>query len=98
MTDIIIDTETFDLAIINGDFEIKNSEKQHIQLLLITNRGNWKEFLYVGAGLLDALLSEQSLSENNLPTELQQEIRSQIELDGGTIQQIENNIITAYYR
>lgn len=97
MTDIIIDTETFDLTIINGDFEIKNSEKQHIQLLLITNRGNWKEFLYVGAGLLDALLSEQSL-ENNLPTELQQEIRSQIELDGGTIEKIENNTITAYYR
>lgn len=93
MTDIIINTETFDLTIDNGDFEIKNSEKQHIQLLLITNRGNWKEFLYVGAGLLDALLSE-----NNLPTELQQEIRSQIELDGGIIEKIENNIITAYYR
>lgn len=54
MTDILLDSDG-DLLIVDGDLVIGESTIQHQQLLLSTNKGEWKQSPKVGIGLQDFL-------------------------------------------
>lgn len=56
--DITLDDN--DLMIINGDFDVSYSDQQHIELLMITYLGGWKEFPLVGVGLTNYINSSGS--------------------------------------
>jgi hypothetical protein len=92
MQDILLD-ETGDLAIDNGDLLIGNSAVQHLDLLLQSNKGDWKENPLVGIDLIKKLNS--SINKQNADG-LKKQIKLQMEMDGftgikinGTIEDIE---------
>lgn len=80
MKDILLD-ENSDLDIINGDFVAGNSDGQNQELLLATDKGEWKENPTVGVGLFGFLNDEG-------PQELFREIREQFTADGMTVKEL----------
>lgn len=78
-TDILLDAQTGDLAIQGGDFAIRAGEQQHIEHILLSQKGNWREHPLCGVGLADYLNSGWSRLER---TALDRKIRAQLELDG----------------
>ena len=95
MVDIKID-EGFDLLFENGDFAIGESTEQHQQLLLLSNKGDWRENPATGVGVL-GYLKDDSEDSNLMP-----EIKEQFEKDGmqvNGIEQIEMGFnIDAFYK
>lgn len=79
--DILLD-ENYDLQIKDGDFVIGESTQQHQALLLMTNKGSWRPVPWIGVGLSNYLLDDDSLLD------LQSEIQKQFELDGMRVQQV----------
>ncbi|MBS0647398.1 MAG: oxidase [Verrucomicrobia bacterium] len=80
MKDFLLD-ENDDLAI-NGDLLIVDkSDEQHQRLLLLTNKGDWKESATVGVGILRWLKDE---GEGLLA-----EIKKEFEKDGMTVKKID---------
>lgn len=75
MEDIMIDGY-FDLRTKNGDFDIDESTEQHIKLVVVSEKGDWRRVPYLGAGVQTALKDEAS------QTQLRQEIQKHCELDG----------------
>ena len=61
MTDILLD-ETFDLLIAGGDLVTGESTEQHQELLLLTQKGDWKEDTTVGVGVKQYLKDEDSFT------------------------------------
>lgn len=51
-TDILIDPETKDVIIRNGDFVIGDSQDQEVELILSMEQGESKEDPVLGAGLI----------------------------------------------
>ena len=41
-----------DLSIVNGDFALDESDSQHVEHILKADRGQWRQWPLVGAGLL----------------------------------------------
>lgn len=80
MKDILLN-EDLDLDIRAGDLAAGYSDLQHQQLLLITNRGNIKEYPAVG---IDAF---GYLQDNNMSA-LLREIRKQFSADGMQVKTI----------
>lgn len=78
--DFLLD-ENLDIKIENGDFVVGESTGQHQQLLLITDKGMWKENPSVGVGVDRYLESED-------PGFLLREIRLQYTRDGMTVNNI----------
>lgn len=78
--DILLD-ETGDLAIKDGDFVIGESTIQHQQLLLSSQKGEWKENPLVGVGI------ENYLNDDTI-NDMMNEISSQFEKDGMKIKSI----------
>lgn len=74
MKDFIID-ENNELAIDNGDFIIDESDVQNQQLLLISDKGDWKENPTVGVGI------KRWLSDDE-PAGLLAEIKKEFQRDG----------------
>lgn len=63
--DIIIENG-YDLKIVNGDFVVDESDQQHVQLIIITAVGEWKQFPLLGVGIeqfINAPASLQKLSK-----------------------------------
>ena len=58
MTDLTLDT-AFDLALKNGDLFTSESTRQHQELLLLTQYGEWRESPTVGIGAATWLQDEQ---------------------------------------
>lgn len=55
--DILLDDDG-DIAVsADGDFKVGESDDQHIELLINTYPGNWKEFPTAGVGIRDYILS-----------------------------------------
>lgn len=52
--DILLDSN-IDIMFADGDFVIGDSTMQNQYLILATHKGEWKENLYVGAGLEDMI-------------------------------------------
>ncbi len=74
MVDISIN-EDFDLSFTGGDFTIGESTEQHQELLLLCNKGEWRENPDVGVGIKAYLKDEDN--GGLLP-----EIKEQFERDG----------------
>lgn len=80
--DILLDTDG-DLDFINGDFAIGFSDNQHIQDILESFPGSWKEYPLVGVGLdfyLNSTGKEQTIKN---------EITRQLTSDGFSIDELE---------
>ncbi|WP_160711296.1 oxidase [Chitinophaga solisilvae] len=74
MTDVLLN-EMNDLSFADGDFLIGESTRQHQQLLLVTNMGDWREYPVVGVGLFNYLKDED-------PAAVMTDIKVQFETDG----------------
>jgi|688.fasta_scaffold02285_44 hypothetical protein len=65
-----------DLYIINGDFSVQESDSQHIELIIDSWLGSWKQFPLCGVGIENYVKSSgQSLA-------LKRSISVQLEADG----------------
>jgi hypothetical protein len=69
--------------IANGDFVIGQSDKQHIDFLLKTNKGEWRFAPLVGCGLLDFINSVGA------DLEMKRIIRNQLEQDGYRVDELQ---------
>lgn len=77
MNDIKIEEATFDLAIENGDFVSDfEATEQHLQFLLLANKGEWRETPQAGVGIVDYVNSK-----SNTTAQLKREIQVQTDLD-----------------
>lgn len=90
MKDILLD-ENFDLMVKDGDFVIGDSTEQNKALLLLAQKGEFRQWPDTGVGINDYL-------EDDELSELGVEIQKQFELDGMkrlNIEVFENgNIVT----
>lgn len=75
MQGIMINKETFELELSNKQLSIGTTNEQNVQLILLTNKGEWKEHPVLGAGLLSYLHSNAS------DMQIQRQIRLQLSLD-----------------
>lgn len=71
MKDILLDNN-YDMQITNGDLLISESAHQDVELLLITSKGEWKQWPLTGVGILDYHHAPQ-----NIPA-LKREIQIQL--------------------
>ena len=79
--DIIID-DANDLTFADGDFKLAQSDQQHVLLLLNTYIGHWKQFPFVGVGIIRFLASSgQQLT-------LKREIEVQLTGDGYSVDKV----------
>lgn len=81
MTDILLDSE-LDLKIHNGDIATGESTRQHEKCILLSEKGHYREFPFVGVGLQSWLLEDDF-------SELPEEIQKQYELDGMTVNELQ---------
>jgi hypothetical protein len=81
MTDFIIDNETGDIAFDNGDIKSGVSDKQHQQLLMICDKGSFKEFPATCVGASNYLETDDTAA-------LLREIKNQFTSDGMTVNKI----------
>ena len=79
MQDILLTNN--DLSISNGDMAIGTSDTQHVNLLLSTNKGDWKEHPSVGVGLA---LYLETYNDGSLAREIQ----TQLAADGASVSRI----------
>lgn len=75
-----------DLDIKNGDLVIDYSDQQHIEDLLVSEKGDFKQSPLTGIGLLN-YINAPLTKENRLA--LEKEIRLQLLADGFEIKQVE---------
>lgn len=76
--DILLDDD-HDLLIENGDFKIGFAEDQNISLILLSEKGSWRQSPLTGVGLakyLNAPFAPRDLDD------LKQAIKIQLQLDG----------------
>lgn len=74
-----------DLSIINGDFSVQESDSQHIELIINTYLGSWKQYPLCGVGITNFVNSSgQQLA-------LKRAISVQLEADGMKNVNITNN-------
>jgi len=81
MDDILLDTDTLDLQIKAGDFVIGDATEQNQHLLLLANKGDYKQYPKVGVGINGFLLDEAE-------QDMMREIRSQFETDGMKVKKL----------
>lgn len=92
MTDILL--LDFDLQNSNGDWAAGASDQQHQSLLLLTEKGEWRENPARGVGLNRWVLDEQ-------PENLRAAIKRELEADGMAVLEVSGNVddlvVDAYY-
>lgn len=82
--DILLDG-TLDVYAVKGDFVLGDATFQNQQLLLISEKGEFKQDPQVGVGIRSYLLDDASIHE------MQQEIVKQFEVDGMKINELSGN-------
>lgn len=68
--DVLIDS-SYDLQVVNGDFVVKPSDQQHVQLIIITAMGEWKQFPLLGVGIEQFINAPASLQQLSKGIQLQ---------------------------
>jgi len=76
--------EDYNLRIENGDFVVGESTRQHQDLLLLADKGEFKQFPTIGIGILRYL---EDYSGDNLA----REIRTEFNKDGMNVKEIRFN-------
>jgi len=79
--DILLD-ENFDVVAKDGDFVVGDATLQNQQLLLLSQKGEWKQEPQVGVGIRDFLLDDANVHE------MHQAIQKQFALDGMQVNEI----------
>ena len=67
-----------DLNILNGDLDVGYSDEQHVEHILITSKGHFKQNPLIGVGIEDYINSPTSLITRQ---KLEKEIALQLESD-----------------
>lgn len=80
--DILLNKQTYDLIIQNGDFFIGNSDQQETNLIINTSIGNWFQYPLVGVSIINYI------SGNIQARQLEQAIELQLKTDGFIIEDI----------
>jgi len=75
----LLQNESGDMLIQNGDFVIGESDQQHCNDLIYSNIGWWKEYPAIGVNIM-SFLSGSDVNQN-----LNQKIRQQLTADGYTV-------------
>lgn len=86
--DILLDVDTGELIIRNGDFVIGESSNQHIADLLLDAPGEWKQHPLVGIGIRKYINAPETPLEWAI---LEKRIRKQLDLDGFSTSQLRVN-------
>jgi len=81
MKDFLVDEE-FDLQINDGDFVVGESTAQHQKVLIIADKGEFKEVPMRGVGA-------RRYIEDHTPDNLAREIRTEFAADGMTVNKIQ---------
>jgi hypothetical protein len=71
-------TVTGDLLILNGDLVIGTSDEQQVETALLTQAGELKQYPEAGIGI-------ENFVDDDLPGDMLQKIRTQLEKDGMTV-------------
>lgn len=83
MTQDIVLGNGLDLAIgTNGDLVIGQSDLQHIELIALSNSGDWKENPQFGVNIRKALLAEDGY------TAVKHTLQIQLEADGADVEKV----------
>lgn len=82
--DIILD-ENFDAVIFGGDWKVENSDQQHVEHLLLVDKGQLRQYPTAGVGI------RRYINASIDPVALKQIIRVELENDGNRV----NNIIVS---
>lgn len=80
MKDVML-TEDFDLFIENDDFKVGDTTHQNQGLIMLANKGEFRQFPFLGVGLMQYLHDERV-------TELKSELTEQLTLDGMTVNSV----------
>jgi hypothetical protein len=81
--DFVLDA-FFDLKIENGDIAVANSNQQDIELILMLEKGELKQHPLLGVGLTKYLKSPK-----NNTSQLEREVRVNLELDGFKVNDVD---------
>lgn len=81
MTDFLLD-DNFDLLIVDGDLVVGESSAQHQRILLLADKGEFKDVPMRGVGARRYL-------EDHTPDNLAREIRTEFAADGMTVNKIQ---------
>lgn len=73
--------QNFDLLIKTGDFIVGESTAQHQRLLLLAEKGEWRQYPKTGVGI-------GSFLDDDEPGDLFSEIRKQFDADGMTVNSV----------
>ena len=82
--DIMLDDDN-ELIINNGDFEVKHSDGQHVKLILLSEKGAWRQQPFVGIGIRKLMNTKLGGLDRGL---LQKRIASQLEYDSYAVKNI----------
>jgi hypothetical protein len=80
MNDFLLDTD-LNMVVANGDLAVGVANEQHMELLLVTQKGAWKENPLVGVGLDNYLL-------DNDVSGMLAEVRAQWQNDGVILERL----------
>ena len=91
MNSIDFETEDGELIFKNGDFSFFESNKEHCNAILVSNKGEWKQYPKLGVNLYNYINSP-----SNLNNQLKVEIKDQFIIDGFDVSDlvIEFDIVT----
>jgi len=78
----------FDLQIKNGDFVVDECTNQNVQILIMAEKGEFKQSPTVGVGIVNYIEEDKSGDE------LAAEIQSEVENDGATIVKMDTKDLT----
>jgi hypothetical protein len=94
MTDLLLDTD-YDIKIATGDFVAGESTQQHQALLILSEKGEFREFPTRGVGAQSWLNDDVNFGDFNA------EIKRQFEVDGMRVLSVQGKAeklqIEAYY-
>lgn len=84
MKDFLLDEDGDIQFDANGELvTTDDATEQNQKLILLTNKGEWKEHPKVGVGIIDFILGDGDVDD------LQKEIQEQMEMDGMTVNRLD---------